>query len=127
MAISRLWFVGLVMLLAIPAAAQGVAGKWKANVDTPNFGPVPTFFDLKAEGGGKISGTFSNSFIPTPIPISDGTIKGNVASFKLKLQTVTLGYKGPLKGDTLTLTISVIEGTPPGPAGVLTFVATRDK
>jgi hypothetical protein len=115
------------MLLAIPAAAQGVAGKWKATVETPNFGPVPTFFEFKVEGAGKISGTFSNSFIPTPIPISDGTIQGNVVSFTLKLQTVTLGYKGPLKGDTLTLTTSVIEGTPPGPAAVLTFVATRDK
>jgi hypothetical protein len=115
------------MLLAIPAAAQGVAGKWKATVETPNFGPVPTFFEFKNEGGGKISGTFSNSFIPTPIPISDGTIKGNVVSFTLKLQTVTLGYKGPLKADTLTLTISVVEGTPPGPDALLTFTATRDK
>lgn len=127
MALSRVWCVGPVMLLAVPAAAQSVAGRWKATVDTPNFGPVPTFFEFKTEGGGKISGTFSNSFITTPIPISDGTIKGNVVSFTLKLQTVTLGYKGPLKGDTLTLTTSVVEGTPPGPAATLTFTATRDK
>jgi hypothetical protein len=127
MAFSRLWLVGLLMLLAIPAGAQGVAGKWKTAVDTPNFDPVPTFFEFKVEGGGKFSGTFSNSFIPTPIPISDGMIKGNVVSFSLKLQTVTLGYKGPLKGDTLTLTISVLEGTPPGPADTLTFTATRAK
>ena len=127
MALSRVCFVCIMMLVAIPASAQGIAGKWKAVVDTPNFGPVPTFFEFKTEGGGKISGTFSNSFIPTPIPVSDATIKGNVVSFALKLQTVTLGYKGPLRGDMLTLTISVVEGTPPGPAGVLTFVATRDK
>jgi hypothetical protein len=127
MALSRLWCVGLVVLVAIPAAAQGIAGKWKAVVDTPNFGPIPTFFEFKVEGAGKISGTFSNSLITTPVPISDGTIKGNVVSFKLFLNTVTLGYKGPLKGDTLTLTATVLEGTPPGPAAVLTFTMTRDR
>ena len=103
MTIQRLWFVAVLTLLAVPAAAQGAAGKWKATVETPNFGPVPTAFDFKVEGT-KLTGTFSNSFIPTPIPISDGSVKRNEVSFKLKLETVTLAYKGPLKGDKLTLT-----------------------
>lgn len=116
----------LITLFAISASAQGLAGKWKADVETPGFGVVPTTFEFTVSGE-KITGTFANSFVPTPIPISDATIKSNVVTFRLKLQTVTLQYKGPLKGDRLTLTTTVVEGTPPGPAAELTFTATREK
>ena len=117
--------VAILTLLTVPVAAQSVAGKWKADIDTPGFGVVPTAFEFKITGN-TLTGTFSNSFIPMPIPISDGTVKGNLVSFKLKLETVTLAYKGPLKGDRLTLTTTVVEGTLPGPAE-LTFTATREK
>jgi hypothetical protein len=120
------WFILAVLItLAVPAAAHGVPGRWKADIDTPGFGVIPTVFEFKVDGG-TLTGTFINSFIPEPIPISGGTVKGNVVSFTLKPQTLTLEYKGPLKGDTLTLTTKVVEGTPPGPAE-LTFTTRREK
>jgi hypothetical protein len=51
------------------------------------------------------------------MPISEGTVKGNDLSFKLTLQLVTLRYRGVLKGDTLTLTSTVVEERPAGGQG----------
>ena len=96
----------LCALLATSAAAQDVSGKWKADVETPS-GKMPLVFEFEIKGA-KVTGTISNDFLPR-IPIQDGLLEDNELSFKLPVQFVTLGYKGRVEGDTLTLTSKVVE------------------
>ncbi len=116
-------------LLALPAFADEVTGKWNLSVDTPQ-GPFALVFDLKAEGE-KLTGAMSNDFMGAT-PISDGTVKGNELAFKLVIEgaptgPMTIHYKGTVKGDDLTL-VSKFEGeAPPGSEGEQTAVAKRAK
>jgi hypothetical protein len=118
-----------VALLALPAMADEVTGKWNLSVDTPQ-GPFAMVFDLKAEGE-KLTGSMSNDFMGTTA-LSDGTVKGNELTFKLVIDggpagPMKINYKGTVKGDDLTL-VSKFEGEPPpGAEGEQTAVAKRAK
>lgn len=102
--IFRMICTTLWVLLALPAAAQSVDGTWNASV-TNSLGTMQLVIELKADGG-KLNGTFSNSFMPK-IPIQEGTVDGNRIAFTLLLASMTLDYKGVLEGDKLTLTHTV--------------------
>src|SRR5262245_42225700 len=126
MRIQRLCAIALFTLLAVPSAAQSPAGTWQANVDSPGFGSIPTLFSFKVEGA-KLTGLFANSFIPLT-PITDGAVKGDQVSFKVRLQSRTFGYKGTLKGNELMLTGSVVDGPPlDGAQGEMRFTLRRDR
>jgi hypothetical protein len=82
---------------------------------------------------GKVTGSVSNDFMPR-VPIEEGEVKGSQLSFKLRLQTVTLGYSGSVAGDKLTLKTKVLEEKPSTGQtlggvlrGVDVLTATRDK
>ena len=107
--IKQLCMSGILALLALPAAAQGPAGRWAAGIDTRN-GRFPLTFEFLVKGD-QLTGSVSNEYLPK-FPMQEGTVKGNELSFKLKLQFVTLAYKGVLKGDELTLKSSVVEERP---------------
>jgi hypothetical protein len=118
-----------VALLALPAMADEVTGKWNLSVDTPQ-GPFVMVFELKAEGD-KLTGSMSNDFMGTT-PISEGAVMGNDFTFKLVIDggpagPMKINYKGTVKGDDLTL-VSKFEGEPPpGAEGEQTAVAKRAK
>jgi hypothetical protein len=125
--------VVVLTLLAVPAAAQGPAGRWKTGIDTPE-GRLPLMLELEVNGD-KLTGTVSNDFLPK-FPIENGAVKGNELTFTLRLQAVTLTYTGRLKGDELTLKAKVLEGVPPASPGqtlgdllrgVDTLTAVRDR
>ena len=101
-----LWLAGLFTLLAVPAAAQGLVGRWSASVDSPN-GSLPLNFEFEVKGN-TVTGIVSNDFMPE-FPIEDGVLKGGELSFKLRTQLVTFLYRGPVTGDSLTLKSSVFE------------------
>ena len=131
MTILRSAVVAFLVLAAVPAAAQSPAGKWKASVNTPT-GALPLMFEFIVDGG-KVTGTVSNDFLPK-FPIEAGEVKGSQLSFKLRLQTVTLGYSGSVAGDKLTLKTKVLEEEPSSGQslggvlrGVDVITATRDK
>jgi hypothetical protein len=118
-------------LFPLPLAAQpGVAGKWNANVDTPN-GPFALVFEFIVDAAGKLTGSLQNELFGS-IPIKDGTVKGNEIAFKLSIDggpngTMNIGYKGTVSGDELALT-SKFEGEVPGGAPAeQSFKATRAK
>jgi hypothetical protein len=94
----------LLVLLALPAATQGVAGVWNASI-TNDLGTMPLVIELSVEGS-KLNGSFSNHFMPK-IPIQQGRVDGNRISFTLLLASVTLDYRGVIDGDKLTLTHEV--------------------
>jgi hypothetical protein len=131
MTILRTGIVALLVLAAVPATAQGPAGKWKASINAPS-GPFPLVLEFLVDRG-KVTGTVSNDFLPK-FPIDEGAVKGSELSFKLRLQTVTLGYSGSVAGDRLTLKTKVLEERPSAGQtlgavlrGVDVITATRDK
>lgn len=117
MNIRKLAFAATLALLALPAAAaDGIAGKWNASVETAN-GPFALVFEFAVDGG-KLTGSMQNDFIGS-IPLENGTVKGNDVAFKLTIaiegapEAIKINYTGTVKGDELALT-SKFEGTPPG-------------
>ncbi|HEX5109828.1 MAG TPA: hypothetical protein VFV95_15355 [Vicinamibacterales bacterium] len=131
MTVLRTGVIALLVAAAVPVAAQSPAGRWKASINTPR-GPFPLVLEFVVDRG-KVTGTVSNDFTPR-IPIEEGTVKGSQLSFKLRLQTVTLGYSGSVAGDKLTLKTRVLEERPSaGPTlgavlqGVAVISAAREK
>jgi len=105
----RRYIPGLVaVLLALPVLAADIDGKWNATVDGGPNGPVDLQFILKAEGE-KLTGTLGGPVIATPMPISDGVVKGDEVSFTLAFPMaegappLMIRYSGKLQGDELNL------------------------
>ena len=103
-------------VLALPAAAQDVAGKWMGSVDTQGV-PFELAFQF-AVNGNELSGSMSNDFIGM-IPITEGMISGAEVSFKLSIDggpggAMVISYKGMIEGDELKLTSTFEGGAAPG-------------
>jgi hypothetical protein len=95
--------VGL-LLVAAPAFAADLDGKWTGKIDTPN-GPVDLAYQLKADGK-TLTGTTTGPD-GSPIPLKDGKIDGNKIAFTLTFSfgadPVTFNYTGVLAGNELKL------------------------
>jgi hypothetical protein len=90
------------LLLAAPAFAADVDGKWKGSMSTPN-GDIPVGFTFKADGAaltGSMSGMDGNE-----IAIKDGTIDGANIAFSVTLDfggmPFKLTYKGVVSADDI--------------------------
>jgi hypothetical protein len=84
-----------VILLASPAFAADVDGKWSGSIDTPN-GAVTVSFTFKADGT-----TLTGSQLGMDgmeIPIKDGKVDGKMITFLVSLDfggmPFELSYKG---------------------------------
>jgi len=75
-----------IMLLAVPAFAADVDGRWTGPMATP-MGEIPVTFVFKAEGE-KLTGAMIG-MDGNEIPIADGKVEGNKISY-----TVTLDFGG---------------------------------
>ena len=73
--------VGL-MLLAAPAFAADVDGKWSGTVSTP-MGDIPVAYEFKSEGT-TLTGT-TLGIDGGSVPIKDGKVDGNNISFNVTL------------------------------------------
>lgn len=130
MTIRRLTLAVCLMALSVAvSAAENVAGKWVANVETAQ-GSMKMMFDFKVEGM-KLMGTLSNDFIPET-PISEGMIHDNEVSFKVAVEggpggPMTINYKGMVKGDEMSLTRTFEGAAPQGAAAEATLKAMREK
>lgn len=128
MAAFRYALLGLILsLISIPTFAQGATGKWNATVEGPQ-GQFSMVFNFTVDGS-KLTGSTSNDFVGDT-PISDGTIKGNNLSFKVKFDSpggaMTINYEATVDGDKMTMT-RTFDNPPPGAPAKRTFVATRAK
>jgi len=114
MRIRSLVLAVLAAVLTLPIAAQSVAGRWNATVDS-EFGPFSFVFELLVDAAGKLAGTMHSDFFDAPI--KDATVNGSDIAFKLSIDTpdgaINLSYTGTVKGDELALTAKV-EGAPAG-------------
>jgi hypothetical protein len=107
-------------LVAMPALAAGIDGKWNATIES-QMGTIKLAMEFKAEGE-KLTGTIATDMAGQampPNPISDGVVKGEDVSFKLSftmmegMPPLVITYKGKLKGDELNLTSTLDMGQGP--------------
>ena len=92
------------LLVATPAFAADIDGKWTGSLDTPN-GAMAISYTFKSEGN-KFTGTTSGPD-GTAIAIAGGKIDGNKISFTLTLDfgagATTFNYTGELSPTGLQL------------------------
>jgi hypothetical protein len=93
-----------ILLLAAPAFAAAVDGKWTGSIETPN-GPVQISFTFKADASaltGTITGPDGGE-----IPLTGGKVDGDNISFSVDLDfggmPFTLEYKGVVSTDQIKL------------------------
>ena len=104
---NRALLVGIlgILLLAAPAFAAPVDGKWTGMIDTP-MGPVPVAFTFKADGAALTGSTTGPDGNETAI--KGGKIDGDKISFSVDLDfggmPLTLGYAGVVAADQIKLT-----------------------
>jgi hypothetical protein len=92
------------LLLAAPAIAADVDGKWTGSIDTPN-GAVEVAFTFKADGAA-LSGTTTGPD-GMEVPIKKGKVDGDKISFDVDLDfggmAFTLSYTGVVSPDQIKI------------------------
>src|SRR5262245_20606176 len=96
--------VGL-LLLAVPAFAADVDGKWAGTVSTP-MGDLPVQYEFKADGA-TLTGT-TLGFDGGSIPIKNGKVDGEKISFTVTFDiggmTLDLNYTGVVSASEIKMT-----------------------
>ncbi|MDW8131616.1 MAG: hypothetical protein RMI94_13780 [Bryobacterales bacterium] len=96
----------LAILLAACAMAADVAGKWRAEFQTPDGQTRTSIFTLQVQGD-KLTGTVSSP--RGEAPIQEGKVSGDEISFVVVREfggnEVRIHYKGKVAGDELRLTV----------------------
>lgn len=96
-------------VIALPASAQSVAGKW--NLAMEGMGNLATF-DFKVEGD-VLTGTSTSAMDGSTTSIEEGKIDGNKITWKQTIDAgggpMTIGYMGVLEGDKIALTLDLGE------------------
>ena len=99
----------VLMLVAAPARAASVDGKWTGSLDTP-MGAVQVGFNFKADGT-MLTGTTTGPD-GSEIAIKNGKIDGDKISFMVSIDfggmALDLNYSGVVKSDTVELTLDVM-------------------
>ena len=91
---THAFVIGL-LLLAAPALAADVDGKWSGTISTP-MGDVPVAYEFKAEGT-TLKGT-TLGFDGSPVPIKDGKVDGNNISFAVSFDFGGMAFDIMYKG-----------------------------
>lgn len=123
---TRTWIPALAFqILALPAVAADISGKWTASFDT-QVGQQKYTFDLKADGE-KLTGmaSFERMGQTGVADLLEGKVVGDEVSFVETFDamgtTVRIEYTGKIKGDEIAFSRKV------GDFGTEQFVATRLK
>jgi opacity protein-like surface antigen len=99
----------LALMLAAPARAADVDGKWTGSLDTP-MGAVQVGFNFKADGA-TLAGTTTGPD-GSEIAIKNGKIDGDKITFLVSIDfggmSLDLNYTGVVKKDSMELTLDVM-------------------
>lgn len=120
--------LALSLMTAVPAFAADVSGKWKAEFQGPDGNSRTNVFTFEQKGE-SVDGTVTSSMAPEPARIEEGTLKGDVLSFKVTRNfggnEMKLTYTGTVKGDEIPMKVSAT--APDGQAFEFEIVAKREK
>jgi len=104
---SRLFYFGIVTFLAISIGfAQGINGKWKGQMESPN-GPMDLTFSFKVSGD-SLTGTVESSM--GEIPISNGKNSGKTFSFDVNVGEMTINHQCTIIGDSISMKVPGMQG-----------------
>ena len=99
-----------VMLMAAPAFAADVDGRWSGSLSTPG-GDFPISFVFKADGE-KLTGTMIG-MDGAELPIADGKIEGDKISYRVTVDfggmALELLYKGVVAASEIKLDLSAMD------------------
>lgn len=99
----------VLMLIAVPARAADVDGKWAGSLDTP-MGAVMVGFNFKADGT-MLTGTTTGPD-GGEIAIKNGKVDGDKIAFMVSIDfggmSLDLNYTGVVKKDSVELTLDVM-------------------
>jgi hypothetical protein len=106
---NSLLVLTLAVILAIPALAADIAGKWTASFDT-QIGVQNYTYTFKLDGD-KMTGTAESQFGKTEI--AEGAVKGDDITFVENLDfqgnPLKITYKGKISGDEIKFTRNVAD------------------
>ena len=106
---NSFWLPVLLLLLAIPARADDIAGKWTASFDT-QIGVQNYTYTFKVDGT-KLTGTAESAAGKTEI--AEGAVKGDEISFVENLNfegnALKIAYTGKISGDEIKFTRNVAD------------------
>lgn len=108
---KRMWVLVLgLVLLAVPAFAADVDGKWTGTMSTPG-GDFPITFNFKADGA-KLTGSMTG-MDGMEIPIANGKVDGNQISYSVTVDfggmALEMIYKGVVTPSEIKLDMSVFD------------------
>ena len=90
------WCLGVFLMVASPALAQEISGRWNVVVELDAGGGAPTF--IFEQSGGTLTGAYEGTFDNAEVT---GTVDGNQVEFWFDLQGVRVTYTGTIDGDTM--------------------------
>ena len=93
--------------------AQGISGKWKASMESPQ-GTMELTYTYKADGT-KLTGTETSPM--GTHEIKNGKVNGNEFSYEIDMMGNAMKFKGKLVEDVIKLKMEMPEGGPGGPGG----------
>jgi hypothetical protein len=100
----------VILLVAAPAFAADVDGRWGGTMATP-MGDFPIAFVFKADGAALTGAMIGMD--GAEIPIANGKVDGNTISYTVTLDfggmALEMIYKGVLKGDEIKLDGTVFD------------------
>lgn len=124
----RVWLVATMALLVVsPILASDVAGKWKAEFQSPDGATRTNVFTFEVKGEA-LTGTVHSSISNQDASIQEGTVKGDDISFfvvrSFDGNEIKLTYAGKIAGDSINFTVTASGG---GQSFEFPMVAKREK
>ncbi len=106
---SRFLSIFALALLAVTISqAQGIDGKWKGEMQSPN-GPFELTFSFKVAGDtltGAVLGQMGD------MPISNGKVNGKEFSFDVSMGDMTISHQCTFMTDSISMKVKGFQGEP---------------
>ena len=106
---SRFFYFCIAIFFVVSIGhAQGIDGKWKGEMQSPN-GPMELTFSFKASGDsltGAVIGQMGE------MPISNGKISGKTFSFDVSVNDMTISHQCTVMSDSISMKVQGFQGEP---------------
>jgi len=106
---SRLFSICTIALLAAAIGqAQGIDGKWKGEMQSPN-GPFELTFSFKVVGDSLTGAVISQM---GEMPISNGKITGKTFTFDVNMNDMSINHQCTFMSDSISMKVQGFQGEP---------------
>ena len=102
---KTLFIVLFIFIVGITCSAQGLDGKWKGKVSTPN-GDMNLTYTFKVDGE-TLTGTVGSDF--SELALDNGKVDGNNFSFSININGQEMSSNGTLDGDVVKITAPMMQ------------------